>query len=77
MVTDRLHGHIVSILLDIPTVMLDTKSKKCSNFYNTWTRGMEKVRLAVDDVQASEMAMELLTLFGNRNMTQKNPTARF
>lgn len=36
-VTDRLHGHILSVLLGIPHVLLDTKQGKISSFVETWT----------------------------------------
>ena len=76
LVTDRLHGHIVAILLDIPTVIVDTSNQKCSNFYFTWTRGMQKVRLATDSAQASEMALELLHLYGRGHHNVKLPSAK-
>ncbi len=37
-ITDRLHGHILSILLGIPHVLLDDRYGKVKAFYETWTR---------------------------------------
>jgi len=37
-VTDRLHGHILSILMGIPNVLLDNNYGKLKSFYETWTR---------------------------------------
>jgi len=36
-ITDRLHAHILSILLDIPHIRLDNSYGKISNFANAWT----------------------------------------
>jgi exopolysaccharide biosynthesis predicted pyruvyltransferase EpsI len=38
-VTDRLHGHILSLLLGIPNVLLDNNYGKVKSFYETWTKG--------------------------------------
>jgi pyruvyl transferase EpsO len=37
-VTDRLHGHILSLLLGIPNVLLDNNYGKVKSFYETWTK---------------------------------------
>ncbi|HMC89244.1 MAG TPA: polysaccharide pyruvyl transferase family protein [Gemmataceae bacterium] len=37
-ITDRLHGHILCILLGIEHVILDNSYGKLSSFYDTWTR---------------------------------------
>jgi exopolysaccharide biosynthesis predicted pyruvyltransferase EpsI len=36
-ITDRLHGHVLSLLLGIPHVLLDNTSGKCRAFWETWT----------------------------------------
>jgi exopolysaccharide biosynthesis predicted pyruvyltransferase EpsI len=36
-VTDRLHGHILSLLLGIPHLLLDDRYGKLKSFYETWT----------------------------------------
>lgn len=37
-ITDRLHGHILSLLLGIPHAVLDNSYGKVRSFYETWTR---------------------------------------
>lgn len=36
-ISDRLHGHILSLLLGIPHILLDNSYGKVRNFYSTWT----------------------------------------
>jgi exopolysaccharide biosynthesis predicted pyruvyltransferase EpsI len=38
-VTDRLHGHILSILLGIPNIFMPNSYHKNQAFYETWTEG--------------------------------------
>ncbi|MDB5492395.1 MAG: exopolysaccharide biosynthesis protein, partial [Micavibrio sp.] len=38
-VTDRLHSHILSLLLDKPHIALDNSYGKLSNFIAAWTSG--------------------------------------
>lgn len=59
-VTDRLHGHILSVLLDIPHVLLDNGDQKLSSYHNTWTRGLRNCRLADNAEDAARLALELL-----------------
>ena len=56
-VTDRLHGHILSVLLDIPHVLLDNADQKLSS---TTTRGLRNCRLADNAEDAARLALELL-----------------
>ena len=37
LVTDRLHGHILALLLDLPHVVVDTGYGKLVDFIDTWT----------------------------------------
>ena len=37
-ITDRLHGHILSLLLGIPHVLLDNTYGKLARFFETWTK---------------------------------------
>ena len=56
-ITDRLHGHILSLLLGIPHVVLDNSYGKVRAFYETWTRDAPIVRwaeTAADAVRAVE-----------------------
>ncbi|KAL8603900.1 hypothetical protein ACOMHN_005120 [Nucella lapillus] len=64
-ITERLHGHILSTLLDIPHVILDNKDKKLSSYHNTWTRGLSNVRLAHTAEEAVEMSVSLMKEFGS------------
>lgn len=57
-VTDRLHAHILSLLLGIPSVILDNSYGKLRDFYETWTCGHELAALARDPQQAMSLAIE-------------------
>ncbi|XP_045156894.1 uncharacterized protein LOC123523243 [Mercenaria mercenaria] len=59
-ITDRLHGHILSTLLAIPHVYIDNKQRKISNYHNTWTAGLENVILANSSLDAVAKAKQLL-----------------
>ncbi|KAK7091170.1 uncharacterized protein [Littorina saxatilis] len=65
LVTDRLHGHILSVLLNIPHVLLDNCHQKLSSYHNTWTRGLKNCRLADNAEDAARYAMELLKEYGD------------
>jgi pyruvyl transferase EpsO len=47
--TSRLHGHILSCLMDKPNLLLDNSYGKNSNYYNTWTRGIKSAQLVVSN----------------------------
>lgn len=56
-ITDRLHGHILSLLLGIPHAVLDNSYGKVRSFYETWTHEAPIVRWAesaTDAVRAVE-----------------------
>jgi pyruvyl transferase EpsO len=55
-ITDRLHGHILCMLLSIPHVVLDNSYGKLSSFHREWTAGVDGVRFAGSAVEAIEMA---------------------
>ncbi|XP_060579717.1 uncharacterized protein LOC132736577 [Ruditapes philippinarum] len=59
-ITDRLHSHILSTLLNIPHVYIDNKQRKISNYHTTWTAGLDNVVLANSTIDAVEKAKELL-----------------
>jgi pyruvyl transferase EpsO len=59
-VTDRLHGHILSLLLGIPHVVLDNNYGKLRHFYETWTRPMPQVRWVESPEDALAAAEQLL-----------------
>lgn len=74
-VTDRLHGHILSTLLDIPHVLLDNADNKLSSFHNTWTRGLENARLTDSPKEAVRLALELLSTY-NATLPRKMKGSR-
>jgi pyruvyl transferase EpsO len=44
-VTDRLHAHVISSLLDIPNYVFDSYDGKISALYDTWTKGRAEATL--------------------------------
>jgi pyruvyl transferase EpsO len=59
-VTDRLHGHILCLLLGIPHVLLDTSNGKLSAFHRTWTRAIPGVEFAQDWEDARSQVRSLV-----------------
>lgn len=59
-VTDRLHGHIMSTLLGIPNVALDNNYGKLQNFIQAWTSEIEFLRTASTLEQAGQLAERLI-----------------
>jgi pyruvyl transferase EpsO len=59
-ITDRLHGHILSLLLGIPHVLLDNRFGKLERFHQTFTRGCRLARPAEDPAAALRIARQLL-----------------
>lgn len=55
-ITDRLHAHILSLLLGIPSVVLDNNYGKVRQFYETWTCGSPLARWAESPAHALEVA---------------------
>lgn len=53
-VTDRLHAHILSSLLDIPNFFFDSYDGKISALYNTWTKGRAEAALVHSAAELSE-----------------------
>jgi pyruvyl transferase EpsO len=54
-VTDRLHAHILSVLLGLPTIALDNSYGKVSGYIDAWTAGYAGLRCAETPEQAAEM----------------------
>lgn len=67
-ITDRLHGHIISLLMGVPHVILDNSYGKVSRFYQTWTYGSALTRLATTVEEARSRAAELLAAFQERRV---------
>jgi pyruvyl transferase EpsO len=58
-VTDRLHAHILSFMMDIPHVALDNDYGKVSSFIEAWTSASPSVQTATNPGEALS-ARELL-----------------
>ncbi len=55
-ITDRLHGHILSLLLGIPHIILDNSYGKMKSFYETWTKDVTSVHWADSPEEALALA---------------------
>jgi exopolysaccharide biosynthesis predicted pyruvyltransferase EpsI len=58
-VTDRLHAHILCLLLATPHVVVDTGYGKLQSFADTWTRTCEGVCFARNGAEALEIVSKL------------------
>jgi pyruvyl transferase EpsO len=58
-ITDRLHAHILSLLLDKPHVLIDNSYGKLGSFHAAWTKDCRIVRSARDMAGALDAAREL------------------
>lgn len=65
LVTNRLHGHILCILLGIPHVFLPNGYYKNESFYRTWTAQLPFCRFAKEPSEVKAAIQELLELFPN------------
>jgi pyruvyl transferase EpsO len=61
-VTDRLHGHVLSVIIGRPNIVFDSLDGKVSALYETWTSdhpktrfiaSVEEMRAALDDLGAA------------------------
>ena len=59
-VTDRLHGHILALLMGMPHVLLDNRTGKVRACYEQWTRTAPNVRWADNAAEALDHATALL-----------------
>ncbi len=59
-VTDRLHGHILCLLLGIPHVLLDNVYGKLGTFSETWTQDCPIFRVAGSATAALHLAEEFV-----------------
>jgi pyruvyl transferase EpsO len=55
-ITDRLHGHVLAMLLDIPHVVLDNENGKSRALWETWTSGSTLAHWAKDPAAAQAHA---------------------
>ena len=59
-ITDRLHAHLLSLLLGIPHAVLDNSYGKLSRFLNVWTGGAAGVHRATSTDDAEHWAASLV-----------------
>ncbi len=64
-ITNRLHGHILCILLGIPHVFLPNSYYKNEAFYETWTYQIPYCRFVKEPLQVQSAVQELVLLFPN------------
>jgi exopolysaccharide biosynthesis predicted pyruvyltransferase EpsI len=69
-VTDRLHAHILSILLGKPNVLIDNNYGKVKAFYHTWTFNYPYAKL-VNNSEGIESAIEALAAVSLNENTVK------
>lgn len=62
-ITNRLHGHILSTLLGIPNILLPNSYYKNEAFYETWTYQIPYCKFVKQASQVKESVEELLSLF--------------
>ncbi|HEY9603927.1 MAG TPA: polysaccharide pyruvyl transferase family protein [Allocoleopsis sp.] len=62
-ITNRLHGHILSTLLGIPNILLPNSYYKNESFYKTWTHQIPYCRFITDPSQVKGTVRELLSSF--------------
>jgi len=57
-ISDRLHGHVLATLMQIPNIIIDNSYGKLSSFHDTWMRDVTGVRFAASSSEALAMALE-------------------
>lgn len=58
-ITDRLHAHILSILMNKPHVLMDNSYGKLSHFYQAWTSNFTSAKFAVNVNEVEKNACSL------------------
>jgi len=64
-VTNKLHGHIFSVISGVPHVVLDNSYGKVFQTIETWTRGLPGVHVAESADEAYEIACRLMQAVDN------------
>ncbi len=59
LVTDRLHAHLLALLLDLPHVLVHTGYGKITRFRDTWTAEAANVRFTTDVSRIPTLVAEL------------------
>lgn len=62
-ITNRLHAHLLSLVLGIPNILLPNSYYKNESFYNTWTYQIPSSRFIKEPSQVKVAAQELLSSF--------------
>ena len=60
-VTNRLHAHIMCLLLGVPHVVLDNNYGKVRAFYDTWTHPSPLVEWGANETEAFSQALAMLS----------------
>jgi pyruvyl transferase EpsO len=58
--TDRLHGHILSLVLGVPHVVLGDRNGKVRGFVDAWTASATTMRWATSPADVDRLARELV-----------------
>lgn len=69
-ITDRLHAHVLCVLMGIPHVLLDNSYGKLSSFHETWTADVDNVRWAQSPAEALRLAEQLAGARGRATSTE-------
>ncbi|RMJ11306.1 hypothetical protein BHE90_009711 [Fusarium euwallaceae] len=65
-ITDRLHGHILSTVIGVPHVLMDSKLGKNLNFHNTWTRDCKCTKIT----KSIHSAFDVARMFFEQELNQ-------
>ena len=57
-VTDRLHGHILALLLGVPQILIGDRHGKLRGFYDAWTSSSSITRWAASPRDAERMVSD-------------------
>lgn len=68
-ITNRLHGHILCLLLKIPHVFLPNSYHKNELFYQTWTHQISFFRFVKKPHEVKSAVEELLGLYPSGSAT--------
>lgn len=58
-ITDRLHGHILSTMMGIPNVAVNDVNGKVRDYFSTWSTGIPYTRFAQSVTDARELVKEI------------------
>jgi exopolysaccharide biosynthesis predicted pyruvyltransferase EpsI len=72
-VTDRLHGHILALLMGRPHVLVNDQYDKVGRFYRTWSSSTAGIKFAEDGQDAWEQAQALLGLTRPTELRSEEP----